>query len=128
MLQRSTDLPDRAPVIEQNKFVRRTVIFLSAAYLPLLCATIALAIFLMLRREYRHQMGWLALITLFVFGYNAAACLETAILHSLDVPRYVTIQFYFTVLAEFLAIRVLLEAVAYWMRWGRPIQTSTPGE
>jgi hypothetical protein len=94
----------------------------------LLGATVALAIFLMLRRDYREQMGWLALITLFVFSYNAAVCLETAILHSLDVPRYVTIQFYFTVLAEFLALRVLFEAVAYRIRCGRPIQTSAPGE
>jgi hypothetical protein len=127
-LQRSTALPARAPVIEQNKFVRRTVVFLSAAYLPLLCATVALAILLMFRCDYREQMGWLVLITLFVFSYNAAVCLETAILHSLDVPRYVTIQFYCTVLAEFLAIRFLFEAVVYWMRWGRPIQTSAPGE
>ncbi len=128
LLQRSVALPGRAPVIEQNKFVRRTVVFLSAAYLPLLCVTIALAIGLIRRRDYREQMGWLALITLFLFSYNAAVCLETAILHSLDVPRYVTIQFYFTVFAEFLAIRFLLEVVAYRIRWGRPIQTSTPGE
>jgi hypothetical protein len=128
LLQRSAALPDRAPVIEQNKFVRRTVVFLSAAYLPLLSASVALAIVLMLRPDYRKQLGWLALITLFVFSYNAAVCLETAILHSLDVPRYVTIQFYFTVLAEFLAIRFLFEGVAYWIRWGRPIQTSAPGE
>jgi hypothetical protein len=101
---------------------------LSAAYLPLLGASIALALLLMLRGAWREQMGWLVLITLFVFCYNAAVCLETAILHSLDVPRYVTIQFYFTVLAEFLAIRLLFEAVAYWIRCGRPIQTSAPGE
>jgi hypothetical protein len=127
-LQRSASLPARAPVIEQNKFVRRTVVFLSAAYLPFLGVTVALAVVLLLRRDYREQMGWLVLVTLFVFSYNAAVCLETAVLHSLDVPRYVTIQFYFTVLAEFLAIRLLFEAVAYWIRWGRPIQTSAPGE
>jgi hypothetical protein len=128
MLQRSAALPARAPVIEQNKFVRRTVVFLSAAYLPLLCTTVALAIVLMLRPDYRKQIGWVALMTLFFFSYNAPVCLETAILHSLDVPRYVTIQFYITVLAEFLAIRLLCETVAYWIRWGRPIQTSAPGE
>ena len=128
LLQRSVALPERAPVIEQGKLVRRTIVFLAVAYLPLLGATIAIGLFLMLRRDYREQMGWLALITLFVFSYNAAVCLETAILHSLEVPRYVTVQFYFTVLAEFLALRLLLEAVAYRIRWGRPIQTSAPGE
>lgn len=119
LLRRSAALPDRAPVIEQNKFVRRTVVFLSAAYLPLLCATVALAIALMLRRDYRKQIGWLALITLFVFSYNAAVCLETAILHSLDVPRYSTVQFYFTLLAEFLAMWLLLESLLGSWRPGR---------
>jgi len=33
-----------------------------------------------------------------------------------------------TVRAEFLALRLLLEVVLQLIRWGRPIQTSAPGE
>jgi len=80
------------------------------------------------RRDYRQRVGWLMGLTLFVFSYNAAACLETAVIHSLDVPRYSTVQMFFTLLAEFLAAWLLLESLLQSIRWGRPIQTSAPGE
>ena len=63
-----------------------------------------------------------------VFAYNAAACLEVAITHAFDVPRYSTIQFCCTILAEFLTLRLLLDTFVQLIRWGRPIHTSTPGE
>jgi hypothetical protein len=128
LLQRSRAIVDLAPVIEQNRLIRKALAFLALAYLPLLVATLAFAIAVLLQRRLRSQFSWLAVLTLFVFSYNAAVSLETATVHSLEVPRYATIQFYFTVLAECLAIRLLLEAVASAIRWGRPIQTSAPGE
>lgn len=109
--QRTAAMADSAPAIEQNKFVRRSVVFLAVAYLPLLGISIALAIVAWLARGETRRLRWLAALTLFVFAYNAAACFETAVVHSLDIPRYATIQFYFTVLAEFPALRLLAEVL-----------------
>ena len=88
----------------------------------------ALGLLGLFSRGYRARFGWLASLTLFLFSYNAAACLEVAIVNSLDVWRYCTVQFYFTLLAEVLAVWLGLETLVHWIRWGRPIQTSTPGE
>jgi len=46
--------------------------------------------------------------TLLIYSYNFGTCLETAIIHSLDNPRYVTVQFSFTLLAEFVGIYFLM--------------------
>jgi hypothetical protein len=45
----------------------------------------------------------------FVYSYNAASCLEVAILTSLDVRRYLTVQMFFTLLAQFFAFWFLCE-------------------
>lgn len=109
LIERSAMLGDAAPGIEQGRLIRMPVAFLAGAYLPLLALTLAIAA-LSLRSEFRQLTGPLAILTLCVFAYNAAACLEVAIIHSLDMPRYSTVQFCFTVLAEFLAIRLVVEA------------------
>ena len=98
------------------------------AILQPLLTSIALGLLALFSPGYRARFGWLASLTLFLFAYNAAACLEVAIVNSLDVWRYCTVQFYFTLLAEVLAVWLGLETVIHWIRWGRPIQTSTPAE
>ena len=95
----------------------------------LLGVTIGLAFVTLFWGDYRRRVGWLVALTLFVFSYNAAACLEVAIVNSLEVPRYSTVQMYFTLLAEFLAVWLLLESLFQMrIRCGRPIQTSAPPE
>ena len=127
MIGRSAALADAALPIEQGRVIRLPIVFLAAAYLPLLALTI-LAALGCLQRDFRKAAGWLTAVTLFVFAYNAAACLEVAITHAFDVPRYSTIQFCCTILAEFLTLRLLLDTFVQLIRWGRPIHTSTPGE
>jgi hypothetical protein len=92
----------------------------SVAYLPLLGITLATAA-ACFRRDFRKRVGWLTGVTLLAFAYNAAACLEVAIIATFDGPRYSTVQFCCTVLAEFLALRLLLESVfaAHALRRGR---------
>jgi len=46
---------------------------------------------------------------LFVYSYNLASCLEVAIVHSLENPRYSTVQMFVTILAQFLTILLILE-------------------
>jgi hypothetical protein len=127
MIRRSASVAETAPAIEQGRAIRIPVVFLASAYLPLLAFAV-LAGLGCLRRDFRKTFGWLTALTLFVFAYNAAACLEVAIIHTFDLARYSTIQFCFTVLAEFLALRLLFEIIVQLIRWARPIHTSTPGE
>jgi hypothetical protein len=54
-------------------------------------------------------LGWLTVLVLFLYSYNATACLEVAIVNSLEVRRYLTVQMFFTTVAQFLAIWLLCE-------------------
>jgi hypothetical protein len=65
-------------------------------------------------------LGWLTLLVLFVYSYNAAACLEVAIVNSLEVRRYLTVQMFFTTVAQFFALWLLCE-VAVEMRACRKV-------
>ncbi len=111
MLGRTAAVIESAPVIEQNKVIRRSVVFLAVADLPLLGMAILMAVAIWIVGENARRLRWFTALTLFVFAYNASACFEVAVLHSFDMPRYATIQFYVTVLAEFLALRLLVEAL-----------------
>jgi hypothetical protein len=108
-MSRAESLAQNAPPIMQPRFLRRALTFLARGYLPLLLISLIIAIAVFLRRDFRRRLGWLAALTLFAFSYNAAACLEVAILNSLEVPRYLWVQMLFTLLAELLAIWLLLE-------------------
>jgi hypothetical protein len=121
-MSRSESLAQNAPPIEQRKILRIALAFLARAYLPLLAATLALAAAALFRRDYRRRLGWLVALALFVFSYNAAACLEVAIVNSLDVPRYSTVQILCTLLAEFLAAWLFFETVG----GRRPSANSAP--
>jgi hypothetical protein len=113
-MDRTELLAQRAPSIEQSRVMRRTLDLLAGAYLPLLGSTLLLAARTLFWRDYRRRIGWLLALNLFVFSYNAAACLEVAILNSLEVPRYSMVQMFFTLLAEFLAVWLLCETALGW--------------
>ena len=127
-LVRANLLAQRSLIIEQPRLLRTMLTYLADVYRPLLLTSSALGLLALFSRGYRARFGWLASLALFLFSYNAAACLEVAVVNSLDVWRYCTVQFYFTLLAEVLAVWLGLETVIHWIRWGRPIQTSTPAE
>jgi hypothetical protein len=114
-LRRSAVLGETAAPIEQGRLIRLPVALLAHAYLPLLVVILAISA-VSLRADFRKIIGPLAALTLLVFGYNAAASLEVAIMQVFDGPRYSTIQFCFTVLAEFLALRLLVAAglATFW--------------
>jgi hypothetical protein len=126
-LPRAASLAEGAPPIEQGRFVRLPILFLAGANIWLVGLTLVTAV-ACLQRDFRKRVGRLTALTLFAFAYNAAGCLEVAIIASFDGPRYSTVLFCSTVLAAFLALRLLFEVVIQSMRWGRPIQTSAPGE
>jgi hypothetical protein len=109
-IRRSALLGETAPPIEQPRLIRKAVAFLARTYLPLLAFVLVISV-ACFRTDFRKNIGGLAAVTLLVFAYNAAACLEVAILQVFDGPRYSTVQFSFTVLGEFLALRLLVEVL-----------------
>jgi hypothetical protein len=108
-VRRTELLARNAPIMRQPIPLRLTLSFLAGAYMPLLLGTIAIGAVLLFQRSYRRRLGWLAVLVALVYIYNAASCLEVAILNSLEVRRYVTVQMFFTLLAQFFALWLLCE-------------------
>jgi hypothetical protein len=108
-VRRTELLARNAPIIRQPIPLRLMLSFLAGAYRPLLLGTIAIGAVLLFQRSYRRRLGWLAVLVALVYTYNAASCLEVAILNSLEVRRYVTVQMFFTLLAQFFALWLLCE-------------------
>ena len=95
-----------------------TLSFLAGLYRPLLWVAVALSAAVLFQQRYRRRLGWLAILVLFVYSYNAAACLEVAVINSLEVRRYVTVQMFFTIVAQFFALWLVCE-MALEMRAAR---------
>ena len=98
-----------AGAIQQRAATRVFLSLLAATYLPLFLGVLVLSTALLFRPADRRRLGWFAVLVLFVYSYNAASCLAVAVANSLDVPRYNTIQIFFTILAQFLALWFLCE-------------------
>jgi hypothetical protein len=81
----------------------------------LLWIALALGAVVLFQQRHRRRLGWLTVLVLFLYSYNATACLEVAIVNSLEVRRYLTVQMFFTTVAQFLALWLLCE-VAVEMR------------
>jgi hypothetical protein len=107
-MERTKFLAQNAPIIRQPIPLRMTLSLLAGMYRPLLWVGVLLSAVVLFRERYRRRLGWLAALVLFMYSYNAAACLEVAILNSLEVRRYLTVQVFFTLLAEFFAV---------WLFW-----------
>lgn len=117
-MKRAESLAQNAVSIVQPRVTRRALTFLARAYLPLLFTTLLAAMVAFFHRPLRERIGWLVALTLFVFSYNAAACLEVAIINSLEVPRYSWVQMFVTLMAEFLAIWLVFEFL--FQKWSAP--------
>ena len=108
-MSRTALLARSAPVVQQPAYIRRPHQILAITYLPLLLIALALSAVVFMQEERRRRFGWLAALILFVYSYNLASCLEVAIVHSLENPRYSTVQMFVTILAQFLTILLILE-------------------
>ncbi|MFZ3374954.1 MAG: hypothetical protein WA183_05325 [Chthoniobacterales bacterium] len=108
-MSRTALLAQSAPVVQQSAYIRRPHQILAETYLPLLLIALALSAVVFMQEERRRRFGWLAALILFVYSYTLASCLEVAIVHSLENPRYSTAQMFVTILAQFLTILLILE-------------------
>src|SRR4026209_679081 len=58
-----------------------------------------------------RRLRFIAAVAVFAFLFNAACCLEVAIVSSLDLPRYIVVQMYSTLFAQLLGLWFILEFV-----------------
>jgi hypothetical protein len=108
-IRRTELLARNAPIIRQPIPLRLTLSSLAGTYRFLVLGAIVIGAVFLFQRNYRRRLGWLAALVAFVYTYNAASCLEVAIVNSLEVRRYVTVQMFFTLLAQFFALWLLCE-------------------
>jgi hypothetical protein len=108
-LRRTKSLAQSAPITEQPGLLRRTLAELAASYLPLLLLTVILSAIIFWKQARWRPLRWLATFALFGFAYNAASCLEVAIVNSLEVQRYITVQMYATLLTQLLGLWLIFE-------------------
>jgi len=108
-ISRTQLLARNAPVVQQRRYIRKPLGVLAATYLPLLLIALALSAVAFMQEERRRRLGWLAALVLFVYSYNLASCFEVAVIQTLQYPRFVTVQMYFSLLAQFFALWFILE-------------------
>ena len=110
-MQRTRSLARDAPVLEQSSYIRGPLTVLAQTYRPLLLVALTLGGVVLFSQTHRRSLGWLAGLVLFLYSYNFAACLEVAVVQSLEVGRFVIIQAIFTILVQFLSIWFIVEFV-----------------
>jgi len=110
-MQRTTSLAHTGPVVEQPRLVRLPLRLLAASNLPWLFLALVLSAITFWRPAHWNHLRWLGVWVVFGFAYNGASCLEVAIVNSLEVYRYMTVQMYATLLTQLLALWLILEFV-----------------
>jgi len=123
---RTDSLAQNAPAAEQPRLVRIALTVLSVSYLPWLLAALILSAIIFWKSARWKHLRWLAALVLFGCAYNAASCLEVAIVNSLEVYRYITVQMYATLLTQFLALWLILEFLFEIRRQPRAARVTTP--
>ena len=108
-MNRTRLLAVSAPVVHQRAYIRKPLLVLAVTYLPLLLIAFSLSAGVLLRGKWRKHLRWLAALVLLAYLYNAAACFEVAVIHELDNPRYVIVQMFLSLLAQFFALWFVLE-------------------
>ena len=107
-MSRMKSVAQSALAIHQPGYVRLALSVIALTHLPLLLIAAALSAVVLSQERHRRRLGWLAAWVLFGYVYNAAACLEIAVIHSLEIHRYINVQMYLTLLVQFFALWFVL--------------------
>ncbi len=100
-----------AAIVEMRRVIDWTRV-LSFHYLDLLAVAL-LSPLLLLARPLRGQFFWMIAALWLVYSYNFGNCLTIAIIHSLEVMRYVRSQLIYTVFAQCMSVYFVIELVTY---------------
>jgi hypothetical protein len=111
-MKRTQVLARRALVVPQSAYIRRPLGVLAVAYRPLLLIALALSAAVFLHKGTRRRLGWLAaFLVCFLYSANFGNVFGLSLVHTMEVPRYSTVQMFFTILAQFLTILLILEVL-----------------
>ena len=110
-MDRTQLLAKSNPVLRQPAYIGKLLGILAAIYLPLLLGTLGFGVTLLFQQRLRSRLGCYTASVLFVYSYSLVSCLEVATIHSLEIPRYMTVQMYFAILSQFLALWLISEVV-----------------
>jgi hypothetical protein len=103
------------------------VLLASITYSTLLIVALVLAGFVAPISAPFGRLRVVASLAVFAFLFNAAYCLEVAVISSLDIPRYLTVQMYSTLVAQLLGLWFVLEFVSeMWERRKQRLAQRTP--
>jgi hypothetical protein len=100
-----------APVVEQPRLIRVILSILAVSYLSWLLLALVVSAVIFCRPARWKGLQWLAALVLFGCAYNASSVLEAAIVNSLEVHRYITVQMSATLLTQLLALWLILEFI-----------------
>src|SRR5260370_33718333 len=107
LIRRTTELAQKRLVVPEPRFLRRCRFFFARTYLVAVGLWLAVCVAVLNHRRLRQRLGPMAVVVLFLCWYNFGNCIEIAVIHSLDNPRYDTIQLIFTLLAQFAAFLLI---------------------
>jgi len=108
-MSRTEWLLRNAPVVLQPRPIQLLLLLLGGTYLPLTLIALGLIGVALWQGDRWKKLGWCAVLVLFVLFYNAISCLEVAIINSLDIRRYMTVQLLPVIFAQFLALWFVFE-------------------
>jgi len=108
-MNRTQLLTASSVVLRQPAYIGNLLDILARTYLPLLLGSFGLGVVLLFHQHLRSLLGYLTAWVLFAYSYGLASCLEVATIHTLQIARYMTVQMYFAILAQFLAFWLILE-------------------
>ena len=95
--------------IPQDKRIRMWNIYCARTYLAILLVSVPLAVCFLLRRSKSEESKWPAFFVIFFYSANFGNVFGISVVHTMEVPRYSTVQFIGALFAQFWAIRWLLE-------------------
>ena len=108
-VSRTESLSRNAPVVLQPRPIQGLLLLFGGTYPLLILLALGLVGAVLANGDRRKQFGWCAVLVLFGLLYNAISCLEVAILNSLEIHRYMTVQLFPVIFAQFVALWFVLE-------------------
>jgi hypothetical protein len=108
-MNRTKSSAQSVPVVYQPPYIRWILSVMARTHLPLLLIALALVAVVLTQERRRRRLGWLAALVLLGYLYNATSCVEVAVIQSLDVRRFITVQMFPALLAQFFALWFVLE-------------------
>jgi hypothetical protein len=102
--------------LEQRAYIRYPLYSLSKRYVECLIAALVLAAVVLSRSKMRRQYGWFVGAVMVLYWLPFVTCLETALVNSLEVYRYLTVLLVFVIFAQCLTLLLVLELLADLLR------------